>query len=325
MDNYAFLEYLRGKGFYVADESHTNYTQTIFSFPSALNFEFIDAPSGEIEDGQYFLERTNNNRLMRLLRTCGYRIAVLESGFYYTDQIPADLRLTGSGVLNEFEALLLADTPYSVLAAALQLEPPASSYAAHRQTVLDGFSQLRNAAQIPGPKLFFAHLVMPHPPFVFDAQGRSRSTRRGHTPWAMATIMAGHWTSTARVTPGRCSSPTASWQAAIDALLASSPDPAGDHPAGRSRPGSRLDWDSPDSLLPVGALGDPQRLLPAPSGQAVLYPAISPVNSFRMVLNSVFGTRLAALPDRTYFTTHRRSARPSISPPAGISRQNCQP
>ena len=117
MDNTSFLDALRLKGFDVAEESHTNYTQTI-SFPSSLNFDYIPVPTGDIQDGQYFLERTNNNRLVRLLKQCGYRIAVLNSGFYYTDQIPADLRLSGSGLLNEFEGLLLADTPYSLLAAA---------------------------------------------------------------------------------------------------------------------------------------------------------------------------------------------------------------
>ena len=84
---------------------------------------------------------------MRLLKQCGYRIAVLESGFYYTDQMDADLRLTGSGILNEFEGLLLADTPAGILAEALQMEPPAESYAAHRQRVLDGFNQLKRATR----------------------------------------------------------------------------------------------------------------------------------------------------------------------------------
>ncbi len=304
VDNTSFLEYLRGKGFFVADASHTNYTQTIFSFPSALNFEYIDAPSGEIEDGQYFLERTNNNRLMRLLRTCGYRIAVLESGFYYTDQIPADLRLTGSGVLNEFEGLLLADTPYSVLAEALQLEPPASSYAAHRQRVLDGFSQLRNAAQIPGPKLVFAHLVTPHPPFVFEPKATAQDPPRAYA-MGDGDDFGGALDEYRQGYAGQVRFANRKLEGAIDALLANSQNPPviilqGDHGAG-----SRLDWDSPAAscLWERSAILNAY-YLPA-AGKVALYPSISPVNSFRVVLNSIFGTELPLLPDRTYFTSHR--------------------
>ena len=34
-----------------------------------------------------------------------------------------------------------------------------------------------------------------------------------------------------------------------------------------------------------------------------LYPGISPVNSFRVVLNTYFGADLELLPDRSYFST----------------------
>lgn len=33
----------------------------------------------------------------------------------------------------------------------------------------------------------------------------------------------------------------------------------------------------------------------------MLYPAISPVNSFRVIFNSQFGTEYPLLPDRSYF------------------------
>jgi hypothetical protein len=40
-------------------------------------------------------------------------------------------------------------------------------------------------------------------------------------------------------------------------------------------------------------------------GSQDLYPTISPVNSFRIVLNTYFGTNLELLPSETYFTSHR--------------------
>jgi hypothetical protein len=35
-----------------------------------------------------------------------------------------------------------------------------------------------------------------------------------------------------------------------------------------------------------------------------VYPTITPVNTFRVILNQVFGNRLKLLPDRTFYTTH---------------------
>jgi len=304
LDNRPFLDSLRSKGFYVADESHTNYTQTIFSIPAALNFDYIDVPTGNQEDGQYFLKRINENTLMRLLKQCGYRIAVLESGFYYTDQMDADLRLTGSGILNEFEGLLLADSPAGILAEALNLEPPAESYAAHRQRVLDGFNQLKRAYQVPGPIFVFAHLITPHPPFIFDAKGGQIDVARGYSigdgddfTGTLDEYRTGY--------AGQVQFANRKLEQAIDSILASSDEPPviiiqGDHGAG-----SGLDWDSPD----LTCLWERASILNAYylAGEAPdqLYPSISPVNSFRVVLNTIFGTDLPLLPDRTYFTSHR--------------------
>ena len=58
LDNRPFLDSLRSKGFYVADDSHTNYTQTIFSVPSTLNFDYIDVPTGS-QRGRAILPETH--------------------------------------------------------------------------------------------------------------------------------------------------------------------------------------------------------------------------------------------------------------------------
>ena len=38
----------------------------------------------------------------------------------------------------------------------------------------------------------------------------------------------------------------------------------------------------------------------------LLYPSVSPVNSFRIVLNTFFGGTYELLPDRNYFIPHAR-------------------
>ena len=67
-------------------------------------------------------------------------------------------------------------------------------------------------------------------------------------------------------------------------------------------PGAYLDWTSKAnsnmkdrfSILNAYYLGGQK--------SDILYPSISPVNTFRVVLNEFFGTHLEILPDKSYFS-----------------------
>ena len=92
-------------------------------------------------------------------------------------------------------------------------------------------------------------------------------------------------------------------QPVIEGILAKSKTPPviiiqADH-----GPGAYLIWESPEqsnlqerfSILNAYYLPD--------GGEAALYPSITPVNSFRVVLNQLFNAGLELLPDKNYFTT----------------------
>lgn len=324
LDNQPFLEYLREKGFYVAGESHTNYTQTVFSIPAALNFAYIDPPTGSQTDEQYFKERIKENELMRLLKICGYRIAALGSGFYFTDDLGADLQLRSKDYLNEFEDMLLADSPITLLTDVFNLGPPEYSYGAHRQRVLEGFEKLKWATRVRGPKIVFAHLIIPHPPFIFDANGGFTQPEWGYSisdgdefEGDVGEYRSGYAAQVKFV--------NRKLMETIDVLLAKSKTPPviilqSDH-----GPGSRLEWGSPEK----SCLWERSTILNAyylpGSGSDQLYPTISPVNSFRIVLNAVFGMDLSLLPDNTYFTSHRLERQVIDITESRDSRAQCEP
>jgi len=71
-------------------------------------------------------------------------------------------------------------------------------------------------------------------------------------------------------------------------------------------PGAGLDWRSPtaEGLTERFRILDAIRLPGA--APELLYPTMSPVNTFRVILNQYFGTGLALLPDRSYFSTTSR-------------------
>jgi hypothetical protein len=304
LDTQPFLNTLEEKGFYVAHESFTNYTQTIYSIPAGLNFRFIESPGEGLSGQIYFSGLVRENAIMKALKRCGYQTISLESGFFFTDHPDVDLYLEESVGNTEFDSLLLVNSPLDVLADELKLEPPELSYATHRERVRYSFDQLAGLYAIKGPKFIFAHIVSPHPPFVFDQNGQPVDPTYPYYigdgddyQGSRAEYLAGYSAQVQFVNQ--------QLERVIDAVLANSTQPPiiilqGDH-----GPGSRLVWDAPDQ----SCLWERTPILNAyylpEDGASVLYPSISPVNSFRVVLNTYFGTQLPLLPDKTYFTSHR--------------------
>jgi hypothetical protein len=69
-------------------------------------------------------------------------------------------------------------------------------------------------------------------------------------------------------------------------------------------PGSRLDWEVPERSDLRERMGILNAYY-APLAERALYPSITPVNSFRVVLNQYFGFDLPLLPDRSYLSSWR--------------------
>ena len=303
-DNEPFLEFLRHKGFYVAAESHTNYTQTFFSIPSSLNFDLIEPPLDGINEQVYFSNLMRHNKFMRALKGCGYRTVAIESGYFFTDHPVVDIYLQSGIGTNEFENLLLADSPLDVLAEPLNLKPPEFSFEAHRQRVLYSFEKLEELPKTTGPKIVFAHIISPHPPFVFDSSGQPIEPDSSYYlgdgddyQGSLDEYLEGY--------PEQVQYVNHRLERVIESLLANSSSLPiiilqGDH-----GPGSRLVWEAPEQTC----LWERTPILNAyyfpEGGERFLRPSISPVNSFRVVLNAYFGAELPLLPDDTYFTSHR--------------------
>ena len=134
----------------------------------------------------------------------GYTIITFESGYKWLRWEAADLHLDPAqeqtilflqGGLNSFEQLLLDTT-----AAKLLLDIPFlinraqfdtlanfidNPRAAHRERVMFALDQVALMPGIvPGPKLVYAHIIFPHPPFIVDSEGRSlQNSPPPEAPW----------------------------------------------------------------------------------------------------------------------------------------------
>ena len=77
-DNSAFLAALRQRGFYIADDSYSNYQRTTHSVISSLNFDYLDRLDTEAaanaEDWVPLYDMLGDFRIGRFLKALGYEI-----------------------------------------------------------------------------------------------------------------------------------------------------------------------------------------------------------------------------------------------------------
>jgi len=303
-DNSEFLTYLREKGFYVAEQSQSNYAQTDQSLASSLNAGYLDELAAAIGldsgDRKPMQDLIQDSAVVQFLKEHGYTIVTLSSGYEATELRATDDYKGQRRTLNALELAIFVSTPIPWL---MYREIGATPYDPHRQTILSTFDHLADAADLPGPHFLFAHLLVPHPPFVFDRYGHeivpngdfSLFDGEAFLQTASREEYLTGYTEQLIFVNSRL-------RTALDELLARSSRPTvivlqADH-----GPGSLLYWDDCDNACLKERFSILNAYLLPDTGSAELYPEISPVNTFRLILNHYLGTNLDMLEDRSYFS-----------------------
>jgi hypothetical protein len=300
-DNHAFTANLQRRGFYVAPDSTANYLKTAASLSSSLNLRYLDdMPQRYGPDTGNLLpmyELLRNHQLGNILKRRGYEYVHIGAWWDGTQHSPqADANL-GYDQTSDFEIAWWETT----LLSEVGQRPSQMSGDEQRRVHYDGalrqFKALRTAMAKPGPTFTFAHILLPHEPFVFDRRGRYVSllddARRGRT--------LGYIEQT-QYTNGLIS-------AFLDDLLdvpeADRPivviqADEGPHPVRYKLDETGFDWEqATDEELREKFQILNAYLLPGLDDPG-LYASITPVNTWRLILNRYFGAELPLLDDRSY-------------------------
>ncbi len=296
-DNSPFLDFLRQQGFYIADRSTSNYPHTLVSVSSSLNYEYINFLSdlvGEESRNRNPLKRMiEDNRLYRFLRRFKYRFIVFASGSETTEyNRHADIVLRRPRDITEFERILIYSTPFPAVQDFLvrfnlldRETLGVWNFEEWRQRILFIFEGLKNVPRTDSPRFVFAHIVDPHPPFVFNRDG-GRLIKKDPAEAYVDEVMFLNQKVREVVT---------------EILAKADHDPIiivqGDHgfiPWDRSVP-ERVRLQSVFSILNAYHLPD--------GGRDRWYASISPVNTFRIILNHYFGANYPLRPDESYYST----------------------
>ena len=294
------LEGLERSGWTISRRSVTNYTQTYLSLASALNGGYLDGVAAVMKDSQ---DRRPLHALIQrsgpiaALRRAGYSFRMIGSNTSVTARHEqadrCDCRWPG---LNEFENALLAMTPLRVL----PIYGP--THGGQYQAVVGGFAALEREIRSPGPALVFAHIIVPHPPFVVDEHGRSTYkvgpvvySDGDQYPGTEAEYRSGYQAQT-RFVLDRLE--------VLTRLLAARSRPSvvvvhGDHGPGSRYSHVALERADMAERLPIF-------MAIRPAGPGGIVPDdLSPVNVLRVIFNTHFGGQYRLLPNRSYYSPWR--------------------
>ena len=307
LDNTPFVEGLRKLGFFVADKAVANYAQTLLSLSSTLNMIHLQKVAELVGIGRNerapLRDLVRDNRVTRALKSLGYRFVSFSSGYSGTDMENVDEERSSPLSLSEFQNLILSQSPVPQILRRLPFDTLKNwQFEAHRMRINHIFDDLSTLGGEGGPKFVFVHLISPHPPFVFGPHGEPVNPVRNFSFNDASHYVKGGSPSEYIHGYGR----QAEYIGArvldtVTSILRKDPGAViviqGDHgPGGHLSWGSYLKSNMRERMAILNAYHVPQRV------RERLSDSTSPVNSFRIILSTLFGARLDPLPDRAYFS-----------------------
>ncbi len=304
-DNSYFIDFLKEKGFFVADHSTSNYNQTFLSLDSALNINYLDEVASKVghqsNDRSVLKKLLSNNIVDDFFKSRGYTFVSLPAtwtGAY--KNIKSDIYLANNLRQNDFEALLIKKTPLFLFSSGVQIR----DIATYIETFLDKIPEI---ASIEAPTFSYIHILSPHPPFIFESDGQVvdvvATCLDGTDGSLYFDVCPGGVEKYQKQYIGQLSYLNKRFETIINKILATSKNPPiiilqADH-----GPGSMLDWDSLANSNAVERMSILNAYYVPEETKKILYPSITPVNTFRVLFNSVFGANFEILEDKNYFAT----------------------
>lgn len=307
-NNSEFITFLEEKGFFIAEQSRTNYPQTLLSVSSMLNMNYLDNWTRGLEKSNNRIplnEMIFDSNTRKVLENLEY--TYIDSSFLAEYNASRDDKAQpdeSKVLLNRFERLLLSTTVLDIFVRNLDLNLPLPTYETHRNDIENAFEYLKNSTAIESPKFVYVHILAPHPPFVYDEEGNPIQPDYPYTmsdgeayPGSIEDYATGYAKEIVYLNH--------EMESVITTILEDSQTPPiiilqGDHGPGNYftilGPNTEPCLEERYSILNAYYFPD--------QNYEYLYPAITPVNSFRAVFNTYFDANLPLLEDRNYYASY---------------------
>lgn len=299
-DNHEFLDFLKNRGFQIADESYSNYPNTRNSITSSLNMNYINNLVNV--PGDYASKRplnylVANNAVMKNFKSLDYEIVVLDGGWTITKSFGiADRNLCSQDFVNYdvinqiFETSMLEPISVSL------------SYDRVRENRLCVFSELpKISAETDKPVFVFTHMILPHEPVLFGENGEPVNPDSLVLKLDTTGEISAEYIDQLKFTNKKI-------QQVVNTILDNSEtEPIiiiqSDHGYN-----SGIDWyyafENNDPVMIKQAMRNFNAYYLPHEGRSAFYDDITPVNTFRLIFNEYFDGDYPLLEDKIYFNTY---------------------
>lgn len=316
-DNSSFIEALEERGFYIVSSSRSNYLNTNYSLNTSLNvIYFHEFPTRILRKAKYNLL---TNYVNDFLHKQDYQIVVFDSGTRDTNNQYADIFISSKStqseekqLVNPFEQLLLRTTMGLLFFEGKSLDngPEKANdivissvnheLSVRRERINHALAHLPDYASKQGHYFLFAHIYLPHIPFLYGPGGEELKYHPNlNLYWYEVepenyieyyTYQLDYINQAVLNT--------------IDNILAKSEKPIviilqSDHGDARY-----FDWEAPTAQGVNVNSAILNAIYFSDRSYQTLYPTMTPVNTFRVILNHWFGTQYPVLPDKVFFHEH---------------------
>jgi hypothetical protein len=311
-DNSQFETFLRRRGFVLPGHAQANYIYTALSLASLLNYGYLDslpwAPESQRRNKAYVNHLVENNAVWQFLKARGYRFIFFPTAFPFTaTNRLADVQVPNPRqILSEFETAwrrtTLAEPVISWVCQRIDC-PRGLTPFAEAELMERKFGQLGQVPTWPrdGRPLFvFAHLTVPHEPYIFNADCSVR------LPFWPSYFVVKDERPEKQAYIAQITCLNQRLQSIVGHLLTDSPSQPiillqSDHGHGRMP----LHIPALDAVTPDRAAerADIFAAYYLPGAAAsIVGDSISPVNVFRTIFREYFQADLPPLPDMTYWS-----------------------
>ena len=285
-DNSDFIRFLRSRGFYVVERAASNYDRTYFSVTSTMKMQYLDRiyryVGNKIERQTVYERMLQTNYVISVFKQLGYKIINVSSGSGGTDWMLEADETVRCTPINHFTLALLLLTPLRTVDRYVPLLRDALA-----EVSLCPSRHLKRLIDLPGPKFVLLHTLLSHQPFLFRDDG-------SRLPLDPALHCA---SGTPEMYVGQLRFAQKQLESWVDLI--------------HSKPGMKpiiiIQSDhGPNLPMAMRALvNERMRILSAYYFPAVnnrgLYESMTPVNTFRVLLNDYFHTDLPLLPDHSFY------------------------
>ena len=283
-DNSEFITQLEEIGFYIADCARSNYSSTALSLASQLNLEYLDELIDDVnlESASYLIR---NSTVRMAFEEIGYTSIAFNTGFGWANVGDSNIYLENPPdpllwYIDPFEQLFMEGTLVRpILDYYVSLDLGGIKYfdsiiemkAQGTRMVLD---HLNLIPQMDGPKFVYAHILIPHPPHVFNIDGSVNLQANQLSEKTGIQIQLDY------LNPRII-------EIVKKTIDQSDPNPIiileGDH--------GLFEFQRTSNLIAI--------YFPT-SGNEIFYPQLTLVNTFRLLFNEYFGTDFPLLDDSSY-------------------------